>query len=161
MWVILPGLVPAAVPADIGGAPRLRVETAKLLAGNHRLAEVSEALSGLAPDVLVLVELRPGALAQLRAGGAFDGLTHSTVEGTPQDVEIFSRLPLRDVGRAVGLPELPQPRAVVDVGAIPVRLRGAHPLPPVSGYEDESRASMAELADEVRAEALRCWWLAT
>lgn len=42
----------------------------------------------------------------------------------------------------------------MDVGGTAVRIRGAHPLPPVDGYERAGRASMARLADEVREEDL-------
>jgi hypothetical protein len=142
------------VPARAAAAPRLRVVTANVLAGNTRSGDAAAALRRLKPDVLVIAELRPASLAALRRAGVLTDLPFSTVVGAPEDVEIFSRLPLRDIERASAVPGLPQPRAVISVEDVDVRLRGAHPLPPVNGYERVGRLSLAELRQEVRREDL-------
>jgi endonuclease/exonuclease/phosphatase (EEP) superfamily protein YafD len=151
---VAPGLTAADVPAEADRAARLRVVTANLLVGNPHVAEAAAAVRRLDADVLVAVELQPSSLAALRRAGVLADLPHSTVEGSPEDVELFSRLPLHDVERARAVPELPQPRAVVQVAGVDVRIRGAHPLPPIHGYEATGRRSLAELLDEVRAEDL-------
>ena len=45
-------------------------------------------------------------LTALRDAGALDGLPHSTVQGAPEDVEIFSRLPLRGREQSSAVPGL-------------------------------------------------------
>ena len=154
LLAVAPGLTAADVPAEAERAERLRVVTANLLIGNPRLPEAVRALRRLDADVLVLVELQPASYATVRRHGLLTDLPHSTVDGAPQDVEILSRRPLRDVERSLAVPELPQPRAVLDVAGVEVRLRGAHPLPPGFGYERLGRASLIALAEEVRREDL-------
>lgn len=151
---VLPGLTAAHVPVEAEQAPRLRVVTANLLSGNAALPAAFTSLRRLEADVLVLVELRPASLAALRRHALWTDLPHSTVDGVPQDVEILSRLPLQDVERSRAVPRLPQPRAVVEVAGTAVRLRGAHPLPPLGGYERAGRRSLTALVDEVRREEL-------
>ena len=152
--VVLPGLTAADIPVAARQAPGLRVVTANLLVGNQRLPQAAAALRRLDPDVLVLVELRAESLTTLRRHGLLSELPYSTVDGAPGDVEIFSRLPLRDVERSLAVPELPQPRAVVDVAGVAVRVYGEHPLPPGSGYETAGRTALTALAAEVRREDL-------
>ena len=152
--VVLPGLTAADVPVAAEQAPRLRVVTANLLVGNQRLPEAAAALRRLDADVLVLVELRADSLTTLRRHGLLTELPHSTVDGAPRDVEIFSRLPLSDVERSRAVPELPQPRAVVEVAGVAVRVLGEHPLPPGSGYERAGRTSLEALAAEIGREDL-------
>lgn len=152
--VVAPGLGAADLPAGAQQAPRLRVVAANLLKSNPDVAEAGAVLRALDADVLVLVELRPDSLAVLRHSGALAELPFDTVDGPPEDVEVFSRLPLRDVEHVEAAAGLPQPRAVVDVQGVAVRLRGAHPLPPVPGLEQAGRTSMASLREEVRAERL-------
>ena len=154
LLVVAPGLGSADVPRAADGAPRLRVVTANVLSANPDLERLTASLRALRPDVLVVVELRPRVLEALRRGGVLDDLPHTTTSGRPGDVELFSRLPLRDVEHTEAVDGQPQPRAVVEVGGVEVRVRGAHPLPPVHGSEDEGRASLEGLRDEVRAERL-------
>jgi len=154
LLVVAPGLGAAPVPAAAADAPRLRVVTANVLSTNPDLEHAAAALRALEADVLVVVELRPRVLEALRRAGVLEELPYTTASGHPGDVELFSRLPLRDAGRTEAVPGLPQPRAVVEVAGVEVRLRGAHPLPPVDGYEDEGRASLEGLRTEVGAEPL-------
>jgi endonuclease/exonuclease/phosphatase (EEP) superfamily protein YafD len=150
--VVAPGLGAAARPDD--GAPRFRLVTANLLFDNRRPTELVAALRALHPDVLVAVELRPPLLEAMRAGGLLDDLPYSTVQGRPHDVELLSRLPLTDLGRATDVAALPQPEAVVTVAGVRVQLRGAHPLPPLAGSEDVGRAVHAGLRRDVRRDTL-------
>lgn len=151
---VLPGVTPVDVPAEAERAPRLRVVTANILTDNPLLPDTAAALRALRPDVRVVAELRPGSYAELRRHRLLTHLPHSTVDGAPQDVEIFSRLPLRAVERATAVPGLPQPRAVIRVGGVDVQLRGAHPLPPVDGYERAGRRSMEQLRKEASNESM-------
>lgn len=154
LLVISPGLGAADVPQTAVGAPRLRVVTANVLSDNPDLERLAASLRALDADVLVVVELRPRVLEALRRAGVLDDLPYTTTSGRPGDVELFSRLPLRNAGHTEAARDLPQPRAVVEVGGVDVRLRGAHPLPPVHESEDEGRASLQGLREEVRAEGL-------
>ena len=151
--VIAPALGAEDVPAAALGAPRLRVVSANVLKTNPVPEEAGRALRALSPDVLVLAELRTTNLPGLRASGLLDDLPYSTLtDGPPDDVELFSRLPLGEVRDVVVVPGLPQPRGVVDVGGVPVRLAGAHPLPPLHDWEPGWRASLRGLAGEAVAD---------
>ena len=147
--VVAPAL--GAEPQPPGGSP-LRVVVANLYVLNPDPEAAGRALRALEPDVLVVPELSPAGLAGLRASGLLEDLPQQVAElGVREEtVGLFSRLPLRDVStRPVGGRELP--RAVVDVGGLPVSLLAAHPLPPVSVLEGVWRDSLADLRREVEA----------
>ena len=152
--VVWPALGAAGLPDQARSAPGVRVVSANVLVGNPDLDRAAAALRALRPDVLVVAELRPASLAALRRSGTLQDLPFSTLTGPPGDVEIFSRLPLRDVEHTTAVPGLAQPRAVIEVAGTAVRIRGAHPLPPIGGYEQTGRALLAELREEVRQERL-------
>jgi endonuclease/exonuclease/phosphatase (EEP) superfamily protein YafD len=153
--VVAPALGAADVPGAARQAPRLRVVAANVFFGNLRGREAGAALRALHPDVLVLSELRPLNLPGLRESGLFTDLPYTTMDGGPlRDVEVFSRLPLRDMAHRDAVPDLPQPRAVVEVAGTEVRIAGEHTLPPTGTWEDEWRGSLGDLAREMRVETL-------
>jgi endonuclease/exonuclease/phosphatase (EEP) superfamily protein YafD len=151
LLLVAPALGAAELPAQAEQAPRLRVVTANLLVLNPEPERAGAVLRSLRPDVLVVSELSPGGLAGLRASGLLDDLPHSVarLEGRPETVGLFSRLPLEDVElRSAAFRELP--RATVRVSGTPIRLLPAHPLPPVWVLEGLWRASLGDLRAEVR-----------
>lgn len=154
LLVVAPALGVERVPAAAYLAPTLRVVTANILKTNPDSVRVGAALAALRPDVLVVAELRPANLPGLRASGLLDDLPYTSMDSGPlRDVELFSRLPLSDIGHreAAGSP---QPRATIEVGGVAVRLAGEHPLPPIGTWEAGWRASLADLATEAGAQPL-------
>ena len=151
--VVAPALGPQPrPPAD---APRLRVVTSNLYVLNPDPAAAARALRALEPDVLVVPELTPAGLAALGTSGLLRDLPHRALglEGRPEGVGLFSRLPLTDVDlRPVG-PRL-LPRATVRVQGRPVRVLAAHPLPPVLIWEGLWRDALRDLAEEARGTGL-------
>ncbi len=152
--VVLPGLGAADLPAGARDAPRLRVVAANAFKANPRPGELAEALRALHPDVLVVGELTPRGLAALQDAGVLADLPRSTVRGRPGDVEVFSRLPVRDPTWTEAVPGMPQPGVVVTVGGVDVRVHGTHPYPPIGSWQDDQRATLAALARDVRADPL-------
>lgn len=151
LLVIAPALGAAELPAQLTGAPRLRVVTANLYILNPTPELAGRGLRALRPDVLVVPELDARGLAGLRASGLLDDLPFAVMQsdGQPETVGLFSRLPLRDIKiRAAGGRRLP--RATVSVAGTDVRLLVAHPLPPISVYEPLWRRSLHDLAAEAR-----------
>lgn len=155
LFVIVPTLGAAELPAGAATAPRLRVVTANLYVLNPVPEQAGRALRALRPDVLVVPELDAKGLAGLRASGLLADLPFAVVQeqGRPETVGLFSRLPLRDVDlRPVGGRALP--RATVTVSGTDVRLLAAHPLPPISVYAPLWRRALQDLAAESRGLAL-------
>ena len=85
---------PAAVPTD---ARPVRLLTLNLLGDAADLGEVVRRVRGKDVDVLVLAEVRPGALARLDAGGLRDLLPRRVGEAEPgvAGTMVLSRFPLR------------------------------------------------------------------
>ncbi len=150
LLVVAPALGAVAVSDEALSAPRLRVVTANLYVLNPDFVAAGTALQKLRPDVLIVPELSTAGLEGLRASGLLARLPHSVTQlDTRQEtVGLFSRLPLRDVTtRSSAGRELP--RATVSVAGVDVRVLTAHPLPPLSVFQDLWRASLADLAREV------------
>jgi endonuclease/exonuclease/phosphatase (EEP) superfamily protein YafD len=133
--VVLPRAVPGPQHAgpDARG-PRLVVMTANLRIGNGDADTVLRLAAEHRVDVLSLQELTRPALARLDAAGvrkAFPGravIPHPGGAGTG----LMARRPLRRIA-FTDPPGPAQPEAALDVpGAVPIRIKAVHPLPPIS-----------------------------
>jgi endonuclease/exonuclease/phosphatase (EEP) superfamily protein YafD len=123
-----------AGPEPPAGGPRLVVMTANLYVGRGDPAAVVAAVRAQRVDVLSLQELTPDELRRLDAAGLRELLPYRVAapDGGASGSGLFARVPLR------ALPEAPlpgiahQPHAALTVADTAVRVKLAHPRPPVS-----------------------------
>jgi endonuclease/exonuclease/phosphatase family metal-dependent hydrolase len=139
--------VPRALagPEPAADGPRLVVMTANLYVGRGDPAAVVAAVRAYRVDVLSLQELTPEELGRLDAAGLRRLLPYRVAkpDGGASGSGLFARVPLR------ALPEHPlpgiahQPAAALTVAGTPLRVKVAHPRPPISrGAEPQRRAAM-------------------
>jgi endonuclease/exonuclease/phosphatase (EEP) superfamily protein YafD len=132
----------------------LTVMSANLLIGGANPKQLIDAVRAHDVDVLVLTELTPDALSDLRDKGLEDWFSSSAGGARPSSFTgtmIFSRMPLTDIDNGDG-PEVPddhtpslQPEATVDLDGTHVRIKAAHVLAPLAGDTDEWHAGLEAL----------------
>jgi endonuclease/exonuclease/phosphatase (EEP) superfamily protein YafD len=145
----LPGLgVPEA--ATSGGA-RLRLFSANLRARNPDGAPIGGEIGAAQPDVLVLQELRPGMVDQLRRSGALDPYPYELVR--PRSgafgIGIWSRLPLTEASE-VDVEGATMLRVTMIVAGRRVPLWAVHIVAPVGPNRDRWRRQLAWLGRVAR-----------
>ena len=132
------------------GAVPLRVVSANMLLDNDDVLGFVADLQRLQPDVLLLQEITPWNLAELKGSGLLDAYPHQVLdprEGVHGSV-IASRLPLRD-GDAFYVTGWPMTEAQVITAAGPVRVINVHAVAPLAteriGLWEEQLAELAQL----------------
>ncbi|MCW2622801.1 MAG: hypothetical protein JWL64_2403 [Frankiales bacterium] len=140
------------------GTP-LRVVGANVLKTNPVAEQAGRTLRELHPDVLVLPELSEQVRTGLTASGLFDDLPRLVWYADPGLDRAESAGPFAPTGLATRLPVLAQktrliedqhePRATVDVGGVPVRVLGVHPLPPLRHQGDAWHRALVKLDGEI------------
>lgn len=122
------GAQPAA-PGTVG----LRLASANMLLDNQDVRGFAADLRRLQPDVLLLQEITPWNLAELKSSGLLDTYPHQVLdprEGVHGSI-IASRLPLRD-GGAFYVAGWPMTEAQVITDAGPVRVINVHAVAPLA-----------------------------
>lgn len=118
----------------------LRVTALNLQFGRADTAQVMAVLRRDVPDVLVLTELTPTALAALRADGLELLLPYAkfVARSDAAGTGVWSRSPLQDAQRLAGL-QFVGIRARITVEGTPVTVYGLHPPPPfpVQRWKDD------------------------
>lgn len=147
----------AALWPDIGhfggqpmpkGAVGLRIVTANTLLDNDDVPSMAAELLRLRPDVLLLQEITPWNLIELKGTGLFDDFPYQLFdprEGALGSI-ILSRFPLRDA-KAFYIAGRPMTMADVITDAGPVRVINVHAVAPLAGEQIEVwQAQLGELA---------------
>jgi endonuclease/exonuclease/phosphatase (EEP) superfamily protein YafD len=130
-------------------ALRLKVMTVNLLFGTADPAALVALVQAEHPDVLVLVELTPAAVAALDRAGLRGELPYQVLE--PFDraagTGIYARVPLRHSGRAPTA--FAAPRAILQWSGRTVTVQAAHPVSPTPGLISEWRSDLRAIAANV------------
>lgn len=155
LLTIAPYLVPSApAPAPRASSP-LRVLSQNVNTGNTRSADVLALIDREQPDVVLLLEVSPRWMEQLRPLDEVYPFSCSSPRTDNFGIAVWSRFELADT-QIEPMTEARVPVIITDVVAPGGRIRliGAHPLPPVSGAYLALRNEQIELlAQRVRERA--------
>lgn len=148
--LVAPTFVSRVPPASASSTKDLRVMAANLQFGQADAEQVMEAVRYRGVDVLVLTEVTPQAQRALEAAGVDRSLGNKVGEARPDTFTgtlVYSALPLTPVTTDPARDASPslQPEVIVDVGGVPVRVKGVHPAPPISGLTQRWRAGLLGL----------------
>ncbi|MCU1430442.1 MAG: Endonuclease/exonuclease/phosphatase [Actinomycetia bacterium] len=125
------------VPAPESPSPGLsiRVALANLWVSNPKRAALGPALAGVHADVLVLQELKPPFVEELRRAGLFDAYPYQYLcpRFDPQGIGVLSKMPL-EAPAAVPLETATAIGATIRVGAVPVEFWALHVHAPASNH---------------------------
>lgn len=160
-WLLVPAGIAALVslamvlPAFFSSASpkatkELTVMAANLSTGRADPDQLMDAVRARTVDVLVLEEVTPDAVEQLRAAGLDDYFPHDAGQTRPDSVDgtvVYSRLPLEEVSDAAepGSASL-EPDVRVKVNGAAVRLKAVHVVTPFGGEVGPWRDELRELA---------------
>jgi endonuclease/exonuclease/phosphatase (EEP) superfamily protein YafD len=131
-------------------AIRMKVMTANLLFGTSDPAALVALVQAERPDVLVLVELTPAAVAALDRAGLRGQLPYRVLKPLDQaaGTGIYGRVPLRPAGRAPTA--FAAPRATLKWSGRTVTVQAAHPVSPTPGliatWQSDLEAIAADIA---------------
>ncbi|MBN8866643.1 MAG: endonuclease/exonuclease/phosphatase family protein [Solirubrobacterales bacterium] len=120
-------------PEEVPGGQPVRILSLNLGRGYAHADEVAELARVRDADLVAVQEITPEAVAKLDHAGFSVLYPHRVLLPAPQASGggIYSRWPLRDLGRLEG--EFNQPRAgVVVPGALPIELDSVHPMAPTT-----------------------------
>jgi endonuclease/exonuclease/phosphatase (EEP) superfamily protein YafD len=137
-----------AEPLPASGV-RMNVMTANLHFGGSDPAALVALVKAERPDVLVLVELTPAAVAALDRTGLRSQLPHQVLQPRhgPAGTGIYARVPLRPAGRAPT--GFAAPRATLEWSGRTVTIQAAHPVAPrprgIAGWRSDLAAIAADL----------------
>jgi endonuclease/exonuclease/phosphatase (EEP) superfamily protein YafD len=129
---------------------RMSVMTANLHFGGSDPAALVALVQAERPDVLVLVELTPAAVAALDRTGLRSQLPHRVLQPRhgAAGAGIYARVPLRPAGRAPT--GFAAPRATLEWSGRTVTVQAAHPVAPrprgIAGWRSDLAAIAADLA---------------
>jgi endonuclease/exonuclease/phosphatase (EEP) superfamily protein YafD len=130
-------------------AVRMKVMTVNLLFGTADPAALVALVQAEHPDVLVLVELTPAAVAALDRAGLRGELPYQVLK--PFDraagTGIYARVPLRHTGRAPTA--FAAPRATLRWGGRTVTVQAAHPVSPTPRLISRWRSDLEAIAADV------------
>ncbi|MCH7225774.1 endonuclease/exonuclease/phosphatase family protein [Haloferula sp. A504] len=137
VFLILPAvrLAPLWIPPAPKGEPDIRVATFNVLGSNTRYAETLDWIRREQPDVVYLCEPTPAWVEALQPlAELYPHRVENPKRGNIGFV-LFSRFPIRDTRITEhGAVEVPLVAITVEFPSGPVRVFGAHPLPPISGF---------------------------
>ena len=155
---VLPELAAAErIPDAARTAPRLRLFSANVFAGNHEVEGYADEIRRAGSDLVVLQEATPAFVDRLDATGALAALPHrvSVPRDDPFAMLVASRWPIRDeeVVAVRGRPVLVE--ATVEPAGTPIRLFAVHAVSPVGGGDRaEWSEDLGRIASAVKAEQL-------
>jgi endonuclease/exonuclease/phosphatase (EEP) superfamily protein YafD len=147
-WALSGLGVPKAAPS---GAAGLRLFSANLQVGNPDLGPIAAEIGAAQPDVVVLQELGPGMVDQLRRSGVLDAYPYRLVRARPGafGIGVWSRLPLMET-REVQVEDVTMLRVAMTVGGLRVPLWAVHTVAPVGSNRDRWRRQLAWLGSVAR-----------
>lgn len=137
VFLILPAtrLAPLWIPPAAKGKPDIRVATFNVLGSNTRYADTLEWIRRERPDVVYLCEPTPAWVEALRPLAEFYPHRVENPKRGNIGFVLLSRFPIRDTCVTDhGSVDVPLVATTVEFPTGPVRVFGAHPLPPVSGF---------------------------
>lgn len=142
------------VPRIAHDAPRFRLFTANVYAGNNDVGGLADEIRASGPDIVFLQEAGPAFLDALDRTGAMNDLPHRALvsRSDPFAAVLASRWALadHDVVEVDGRPVLVRATAETEDG--PIRLYAVHVIAPVGGTREEWARGTQAVADAVRAE---------
>lgn len=135
-WVLPEYLPGAGLSAEARTAPRLTLMTANLFIENERVGEIAGEVVAVNPDVLVVQEFTPRALAAFEAAGIPELLPFRVGEPGPgpYGTAIYSRYPLTDA-ETFEADGVPMTRATVTAHDRSIRLYNVHTVSPSNGHQ--------------------------
>jgi endonuclease/exonuclease/phosphatase (EEP) superfamily protein YafD len=147
-WALSGLGVPRAAPS---GAASLRLFSANLQAGNPDLGPIAAEIGTARPDVVVLQELGPAMVGQLRRSGVLDAYPYRLVRARPGafGIGVWSRFPLLETDE-VQVEDVTMLRVAMTVGGRRVPLWAVHTVAPVGPNRDRWHRQLAWLASAAR-----------
>ena len=147
-WALSGLGLPKTAPS---GAASLRLFSANLQAGNPDLGPIAAEIGAAQPDVVVLQELGPGMVDQLRRSGVLDAYPYSLVRAHSGafGIGVYSQLPLMETSE-VQVEDVTMLRVVMTVGGRRVPLWAVHTVAPVGPNRDRWRRQLAWLGNVAR-----------
>jgi len=126
------------------GSATLHLVTANTLLDNPEMARLAADLAGTGADVILLQEITPEHVTELRAAGLLDDYPHQVLDPLPgyQGGVILSKLPIIS-GRPIDVAGFPMTRADIATATGTIRLINVHTVAPVT--ESQARRWRAQL----------------